>query len=173
MNFLCRMIPSVMLNCSTIKSRHLQYLRLCNTSSALHKSVDFRESSVQSDDFVKDLPKRTRRPKTVYKLHEELKSYFVSPEQVALLDLFPEKLKRKKQKGPEHMYITDPATASTIAQHLLFDYNGNVPVVEVNPGPGLLTEELLKAAIVTDLRLFEVYREFLPALEVHSISFNA
>lgn len=168
MNFLCRMIPSVMLNNSILKFRLIQYLRLCNTSPALPKSLTINKLPLQSDEF-EDQPKRTRRPKTVYKLHDELKNHFVSPEQRALLDLFPEKLKRKKQKGPEHMYLADPETASTIAHHLLLDYIGNVPIVEVNPGPGLLTKELLQRDIVTDLRLFESHRDFLPALEVHPI----
>lgn len=160
MNILRSMVPSVMLNCSLLKYRpYLQYMRLCNTSSA------------SPDDFVEERSKRTRRPKTVYKLHDELKGCFTSPEQLALLDLFPEKLKRKKQKGPEHLYLADEATASTIAKHLLHYYNGSVPIVEVNPGPGLLSKELLKRKFVTDLRLFEVHREFLPALEVGSSDF--
>lgn len=168
MKFLCGIFPSVLLNSSLLKYRpSLQYLRLCNTSTALPTKV-VRGRTVQSDDFV-DPPKRKRRPKTVYKLHDELKNYFVSPEQRALLDSFPENLKRKKQKGPEHLYLADPETASTVAKHILLDYNGNVPIVEVNPGPGLLTKELLKRKIVTDMRLFEVQRDFLPALEVMGI----
>lgn len=170
MNFWRSMIPTVMLNCSLLNLRKSpQYLRLCYASSAF--PTIGREIPYQFEDLVR--PKRTRRPKTVYKLHEDLKSYFVSPEQKLLLDLFPDKLKRKKQKGPEHLYLSDPATASTVAKHILTDYNGNIPIVEVNPGPGLLTKVLIKRNIVKDLRLFEVHREFLPALEVYPMPFIA
>lgn len=56
-------------------------------------------------------------------------------------DMLPKSLLRK-YKTPESMYLINRDTAKVIANTVKNDIN-NSPVIEVNPGLGLLTEQLL------------------------------
>lgn len=114
---------------------------------------------------TKRKPRKTKPPET--RVLEELKKHFDStaePELKAMIATYPETLLRKKHKSPEHMYIANPEGAKAILPHILNGYKSNVPFVEVNPGIGLLTKQLLQQKVITDLRLFESHREFLPTL---------
>lgn len=55
---------------------------------------------------------------------------------------------------PESLYLVSSSTANSIVNLIGDKLKGNIPVVEVNPGFGILTKELLNYGI-TDLCLFE------------------
>lgn len=65
-----------------------------------------------------------------------------SPEYEGLIKQLPKSL-LKKYKCPESMYLINRKTAKEIAKAIK-SLLGNSPVVEVNPGLGLLSEELLR-----------------------------
>ncbi|KAG7297932.1 hypothetical protein JYU34_018687 [Plutella xylostella] len=67
----------------------------------------------------------------------------------------------RKYKTPESMYLIHKQTATVIAETLKEHLNTGSPVVEVNPGFGFLTEELLKHRI-EPLHLYEVSNNFSP-----------
>lgn len=65
-----------------------------------------------------------------------------SPEYEGLIKQLPKSL-LKKYKNPESMYLINRKTAEEIA-NTIKSFLDKSPVVEVNPGLGLLSEELLK-----------------------------
>lgn len=58
------------------------------------------------------------------------------------------------QVVPESLYLVSSSTAKSIVNLIGDKLKGNIPVVEVNPGIGCLTKELLNYGI-TDISLFE------------------
>ncbi|XP_073950361.1 mitochondrial transcription factor B2 isoform X2 [Choristoneura fumiferana] len=65
-----------------------------------------------------------------------------SPEYADVKDRLPRSLLRK-YKTPESMYLINKSTAKVIAQTVKKHLNEHSPIVEVNPGLGLLSIELL------------------------------
>lgn len=134
----------------SILSQFQQFLRLCSTVAD-----------------IENTPKKLKKKRTssVQNIPEDIRKHFVTPKLQELLQKFPEKIVRKKISSIEHLYIADPLGAEIISEHILKNYNKNIPFLEVNPGVGLLTELLINKG-VHDLRLFEVNSEFMQSLKV-------
>lgn len=99
------------------------------------------------------------------KMPKDMKKYFESNKKENIMNAFPEKLLVKKQKTPEIIYIADKTTAKIISEHITKDLPADRPLIEVNPGAGILTQELKKMN-VNDLRLFENDSFFTQTLKV-------
>lgn len=86
-----------------------------------------------------------------------------SPEHEGLVKQLPKSL-LKKYKKPESMYLINKKTAKEIAETIknLLD---NSPLVEVNPGLGILSEELLQVHRGPHY-LYESSSHFVPHLSV-------
>lgn len=113
---------------------------------------------------------RQTSPKADISIAEDVRRHFCTPELDAILRSFPVKFMRRKYRYPEHFYIADPLAAEQLADLLLADHDADQPLVEVNPGPGLLTQRLAASGRVRDLRLFEANREFMPALNARFVA---
>lgn len=90
-----------------------------------------------------------------------------SPEYKGLMEQLPRSL-LKKYKTPESMYLINKKTAKEIAKTIK-SHLKNSPVVEVNPGLGLLSEELLQVHKGPHF-FYESSSHFLPHLAVSSLS---
>lgn len=113
---------------------------------------------------AKTIKKGKREPRTV-KIPNDIVQYFTENNLQDVLSLFPNKLLTKKHKIPEHFYIAHPEAATIVAKHLFASCNDDRPLIEVNPGSGILTEKLFKSHLKS-VRLYEVNDEFMPRLKV-------
>lgn len=139
------------------KSSEGDYLLNASTSSPKPHMRRIRKSSIRTVDS-------SGTP--IVSVSEDVRRHFCTPDLESILRTFPAKFMRKKYRYPEHFYIADPMGARQIADHLLGEYDRHVnqPLIEVNPGPGLLTQLLHDSGRVRDLRLYEATREFIPSL---------
>lgn len=71
----------------------------------------------------------------------------------------------KKYKTPETMYLINKKTANDIANVIKNHFEKEVPIVEVNPGLGFLTEEILKSQN-KQIFLYESMKFFQNSLKV-------
>lgn len=93
-------------------------------------------------------PVKLSRSKELFKYLESLKgSYDIE-------SLASPYLLKIHQVVPESLYLVSSSTAKSIVNLIGDKLKGNIPVVEVNPGIGCLTKELLNHGI-TDICLFE------------------
>lgn len=86
-----------------------------------------------------------------------------SPEYEGLIKQLPKSL-LKKYKSPESMYLINKKTAKEIAKTIKRSLDKS-PVVEVNPGVGILSEELLKVHSGPHF-IYESSTHFTPHLSV-------
>ncbi|XP_047536831.1 dimethyladenosine transferase 2, mitochondrial [Vanessa atalanta] len=78
------------------------------------------------------------------KLSQDVVKYLeTSPEYKNIINVVPKNLLRK-YKSPETMYLINHKTAKEITETLVKYLRKDAPVVEVNPGFGFLTRELLR-----------------------------
>lgn len=87
-----------------------------------------------------------------------------------LLGMFPKEFHRKTNintKMSRHLYLDNETIAAKIAKHLTGLPDQSITFVVTNPGPGMLTDLLVKSGM-KDLRLYEGREEFLAHLEVNS-----
>ncbi|XP_041969892.1 dimethyladenosine transferase 2, mitochondrial [Aricia agestis] len=97
-------------------------------------------------------------------ISQEVKNYLESSEDYKeILDKIPKHL-LKKYKAPETMYLINKKTAAQIVSNINNKIEKNSPIVEVNPGFGYLTKELLSAHN-NNLFLYEVSNHFTKGLE--------
>lgn len=87
-----------------------------------------------------------------------------SPEYKNIITEIPKNL-LKKYKTPESMYLINKNTAKNITNTLLGYINKGAPLVEVNPGFGFLTQELLQCQD-NPIYLYEVSHNFTQFLSV-------
>lgn len=87
-----------------------------------------------------------------------------SSEYVDVKDRLPSSLLRK-YKTPESMYLINKSTAKVIAQTVKKHMNEYSPMVEVNPGLGLLSMELLQCN-KNQLYMYETSNHFTQYLNV-------
>ncbi|GIY45956.1 rRNA adenine N(6)-methyltransferase [Caerostris darwini] len=78
--------------------------------------------------------------------------------------------KKNHFKAYGNSYINDSASADIIASHLCEDWKEGY-IFECNPGPGMLSESILKLKI-PHLRVFEKNEKFLPQLKVLSTEYD-
>lgn len=110
---------------------------------------------------VKRAGKTTQKLKSNYetKVVKEISAYFGSPGSENILQSFPEKLLKRK-KAPEGFYIATESAAKQIFDALKsYKLQPDKPIIEVNPGLGLLTKHLVNET-GNDLILFEPIESF-------------
>lgn len=103
------------------------------------------------------------------KVSQEVINYLESSlEYKNIINIVPKSLLRK-YKAPETMYLINENTARNITETLKKYIEKDAPVVEVNPGPGLLTQELLQCQ-KNKLYLYETSNHFAQLLKVSYIN---
>lgn len=152
--FICR----VLRNYFPLRVTH--FAKYCTEPVA---SIVAQESAENS---AKKTKKGKKEPRTV-KIPNDILRFFAENNLQEVLSLFPNKLLGKKHKIPEHFYIIHPEAANIIAKHLIAGCQDDQPLIEVNPGCGVLTEKLFKSHLKS-VRLYEVNDEFMPLLKVHT-----
>ena len=110
-------------------------------------------------------PKRKRNLKTESKISQEFLEYFGEKDKELIFKSYPEKILRRKFKSPDHLYLADRESAKKISKIIAYDNISNKTIVEINPGIGLLTNELIERT-ESKLILYELYDKFLPHLNV-------
>lgn len=133
----------------------LTFTRFCNVSVEQNPSEILKEQ-------------RHRKTKVPRLPQQDVYKFFEDNKLLDVYNLFPKKFLSKKFKAPEHFYIAHPNAAEIIANHLKTYCNDDRPFIEINPGPGILTEKLLKSKM-KDIRLYEVNDQFVPYLKVCNI----
>lgn len=107
---------------------------------------------------------------TEFKVPKDISQYFDKTSKTSktnVINLFPEKLFKKTSKSPESFYLNDVSAAKLISKYLTQDLPKNLPIFEVNPGIGLISEQILKTGN-KNLHFFEGNEFFLPDLLVSS-----
>lgn len=108
---------------------------------------------------------KTKNVKIEFKVPKDISQYFDTTSKTDVIDLYPEKLFKKKSKAPESFYLNDVGTAKLISKYLTQNLPENVPLFEVNPGIGLLSREIIKTGN-KNLHFFEGNEFFLNDLVV-------
>lgn len=110
-------------------------------------------------------PETSTKLKTDFRVPKDITQYFDSKSKTDVIELYPEKLFKKKSKSPESYYLNDPGTAKLISKYLTKNLPDNVPLFEVNPGIGLISKEIIKTGN-KNLNFFEGNEFFLNDLVV-------
>uniref|UniRef100_A0A4Y0BNV8 rRNA adenine N(6)-methyltransferase n=1 Tax=Anopheles funestus TaxID=62324 RepID=A0A4Y0BNV8_ANOFN len=153
-------------------------LSLNMTGNSLHitRNILTRWRNIQTSLFrtiVKDAaslkPKasRARKPKVTttstpsadIAVPKDLLEHFQTAEGMDVMKRFPPSILRKSSINTERFYVANRATAEQIANVVTNDLPPDRLLVEVNPGPGLLTEQIMKHN-VTNMRLYETETAF-------------
>lgn len=87
-----------------------------------------------------------------------------SPEYFQIKDKLPKSL-LKKFKSPESMYLINKQTAKHITKALESHLDKDCSIIEVNPGLGILTNELLQCQ-KNRIYIYESLNHFTPYLQV-------
>lgn len=111
---------------------------------------------------VEKVKKKVKVIKTV-KISEDILKHFDTSEKKEILNQFPHRLLSKKYKAPDNFYVADKSIAQSIAVHLTKGISSRTTLVEANPGPGLITEELIRSG-AGKILLFEPFDIFIPKL---------
>ena len=130
------------------------------------------DAQINFDEFMKETPKpkMKRKSSTEPRISKDIQSYFNNKEREFVLKKFPEKFLRKKIKTPENLYICDEECAEIIADYITKSDGNNKPVIEINPGIGMLTKHLLQKTN-NDLMLYENNEFFNTELNVGFLFF--
>ncbi|XP_059614274.1 dimethyladenosine transferase 2, mitochondrial [Phlebotomus argentipes] len=126
-------------------------VRLCTTVAA----------KGENPEEVPEKPKRKRKirkPDNVT-AQKEFHTFFQTDKQKSILNRFPEKYYQKKTVSPNHFYCVDESVAEVIAKRVSEASLSNCPIVEMNPGCGIVTKELLKLGN-RKIHLFEADEAF-------------
>lgn len=88
--------------------------------------------------------------------HSKILKHFKVNNQESILKQFPNELTDKiSRKEPKSIYVANENTANSIAKTISKYHKENVPFFECNPGPGILTANLLQHLHPKRLRLIE------------------
>lgn len=146
----------------------------CPTESELTELLEVTET-VDIPDLVPDTPKtkKSRSPvERPMKPSSKILKHFIASGDEEVVRSFPLKLTgRQHSKAPLDLYIASKNTARNIVEHLKPYLKMDVPLVEVNPGLGVLTKELLKAN-TGKLIVFEPNVDFTKSIEVEFWKFD-
>ncbi|XP_062564116.1 dimethyladenosine transferase 2, mitochondrial [Armigeres subalbatus] len=104
----------------------------------------------------------TKQSNVSARVAREMKDYFDSDQFDMVMNKFPASLLRRTQVS-EQFYLAAPKLAKNIAKWVTDGMGPDQLLVEVNPGVGLLTKELLKKT--NNLLLYETDESFAPELE--------
>lgn len=135
-------------------------------SVKLNENISELQKPFQSDKL-----KRKRVVNTDSKINREFLQYFGEEDKELIFKSFPDKTLKRKFKSPDHLYLADRKCAKTIAGFLTAHNTDEKPIVEVNPGIGLLTNELIENT-GSKLILYELHDIFLPNLNVCTPRFS-
>lgn len=92
---------------------------------------------------------------------KSIQEHFVKNDGTSTLNLFPTNLKRITTKKNQTLYIADQNVAALIANKISQHRIQNVPFVEIDPGPCILTQELIRQMDLKEIRLIHNNEEFL------------
>lgn len=112
---------------------------------------------------------KVKKEKTEFKVPKDISQYFDTKTKTSVINLYPEKLFKKKSKSPESFYLNDASAAKLISKYITHNLPKNVPLFEVNPGIGLLSKEIIKTGN-KNLHFFEGSEFFLNDLVVSTFS---
>lgn len=132
---------------------------------------------------AKEMLKKQKRPRAVQvKKSVEIPEKIVTSTQISQKDLeryykskpllenvynqFPEKFFHKKSNKSTHLYVGDPKATKIITKYLFENLNDNIPLLEINPGPGVLTQAILNMEHNRNLMLIENMTHFKNNLQV-------
>nr|CAD7457563.1 unnamed protein product [Timema tahoe] len=108
-------------------------------------------------DLKRESSAKMKRPKKEIPPSKEVLDYFNLTEN---LKSIPNKLMKVRRITPEHLYVMQPNVAEDIVSIIKDDLlDGDGPVLEANPGLGLITEALLRQGIPR-VRLYEASPPF-------------
>lgn len=101
------------------------------------------------------------------RFHSKILKHFKVNDQESILEQFPNELTDKiSRKEPKSIYVANEKTANLIANTISKYRKENVPFFECNPGPGILTANLLQHLEPKQLRLIERCTAFISIQEV-------
>ncbi|XP_058461497.1 dimethyladenosine transferase 2, mitochondrial [Malaya genurostris] len=93
-------------------------------------------------------PTGSTSTKTIGKrAHDEIKKYFTSIGNESILKKIPPELLMRHEKHLERFYISTSQCAELVAKHVTAGLSPDMILAEINPGPGLLTRELVKCDV--------------------------
>ncbi|XP_058056146.1 dimethyladenosine transferase 2, mitochondrial [Anopheles bellator] len=102
---------------------------------------------------------------------KDVQEYFQSKD-APILDLFPATILRKGNQTTERFYVADRSTARHIADVITRDLPEERLLLEVNPGPGLLTEQIFQRRS-QNVQFFETDPSFEVRLKKLGVPSNA
>ncbi|PSN55069.1 hypothetical protein C0J52_01870 [Blattella germanica] len=136
-----------------------------STQIECEPDIKDKKGNAQSEDRItqKGLEIKTKRRRQTNK---EILDYMNSKKSLkSVLNDLPEKILKRKKGTPEALYVVDKNVAKIIAKEIISDSNNrSIPVFEINPGPGILSRELLATGI-QNLSLCEPSSFFLEHME--------
>ncbi|XP_049287852.1 dimethyladenosine transferase 2, mitochondrial [Anopheles funestus] len=132
-----------------------------NIQTSLYRTI------VKDAASLKPKASRARKPKVTststtsadIAVPKDLLEHFQTAEGMDVMKRFPPSILRKSSINTERFYVANRATAEQIANVVTNDLPPDRLLVEVNPGPGLLTEQIMKHN-VTNMRLYETETAF-------------
>lgn len=142
--------------CEWVECGFVYYFAMFTARSNCIKFANITKSPTRIVDFVSNF---SNAPKLVRDYFDEVKCK-------ENLRLFPrEILRRSRRKNPEELYAAVDSEAIRIADAIESKRNRNVPLLEVNPGPGVLTKYIHNSEAETRL-LLENRPDFILQLKV-------
>lgn len=127
------------------------------------------KSISEVEESIEEKPKRKRKAKHEVtpleaKVAKDILTYYTDEDQRLALLKFPDKFLKRKSKSVEGFYVATEKTANKISDVLKKDLRSDQTLMEVNPGPGFLTNRLINDTD-NDLLLYEPFESFNPSLK--------
>ncbi|XP_012275673.1 dimethyladenosine transferase 2, mitochondrial [Orussus abietinus] len=145
------------------------------------QSRQSEQVETQSEDDATEAAKDEQNAKRKSRRTEaEILQFFKSVNLTNVIQQCPEKyFKRARQS--ERLYLLDKATAKKMCDLIINDIPNEIPVLEANPGLGVLTKELLEGGVPT-IHLYEpdtkfrenfqsLQKEYLDRIKIQNIDY--
>ncbi|XP_055595536.1 dimethyladenosine transferase 2, mitochondrial [Uranotaenia lowii] len=128
---------------------------------AVYSSASATKTSRSREKKSTEIP-----PDKPCKVINEIEEYFRQNDRDSkLLAKFPPSILRRNPANADRFYLASQETAKIISQHVTTGLSQDVPLIEVNPGLGILTRELLTKRKSSQLILIETDQNFEPDLK--------